>query len=396
VVIGGRVAQTGEMSAATAVQLTRGKLNRLAHAGFDSFAYRERAIGDLRAVLPFDAAWWWTIDPASALFTSGVFRPFPSDHAICGGLHGNEFGDTDFNKFRVLARRAGKAGVLSAATGGQLERSDRYQHMLAPLNYEHELRLALSDDSALWGGIALLREPGAPDFTPAEARHVASLGRILTEGLRIGIALGPVSVDCTPNGPGMLIVDDDLKILTMTPNAERWLEELTDGCPGLPDAVRSVVGYVRQLHDGDTTENLMPRARVRGASGRWLAIYASRAPETGSESANTAVIIQEARPSEIAPLIIHAYGLSPREAQVTSLVLQGLSTKEIADEIHVSRYTVQDHLKSIFAKFGVRSRRELVARIFDQYHWPRFGLGGNPPESDGAIAGIYQADNTLA
>lgn len=50
----------------------------------------------------------------------------------------------------------------------------------------------------------------------------------------------------------------------------------------------------------------------------------------------------------------------------------------------------------IFAKVGVRSRRELVARIFDQYYWPRFGLGGNPPEADGAVAGIYGADSTLA
>jgi DNA-binding CsgD family transcriptional regulator len=377
------------MSAAQASQRARGKLNTLAHAGLDSFAYRERAIGDLRAVLQFDAAWWWTIDPASALFTSGVFEPFPSDHAICGGLHSNEFGDGDYNKFRVMARRTAKAGVLSAATGGELERSDRYRHMLAPLNYEHELRLALSDESALWGGIALLRKPGAPDFTPAESRHVASLGQPLTEGLRIGIALGAASVDCTPNGPGMLIVDSDLNILTMTSSAERWLAELADGCPGLPDAVRSVVGYVRQLHDSGSADDQLPRARVRGTSGRWLVIHASRAIETGSESANTAVIIEEARPSEIAPLIIGAYGLSPREARVTSLVLQGLSTKEIAAEIHLSPYTVQDHLKVIFAKAGVRSRRELVATIFEQYHWPRFGLGGNSPESDGAISGIY-------
>ena len=380
------------MSAAKNFQLTRGKLNTLAHTGLDSFAYRERAIRDLRAVLPFDAAWWWTIDPVSGFFTSGVFEPLPSDHAICGGLHGNEFGETDYNKFRVLARRAGKVGVLSTATGGQLERSDRYRHMLAPLNYEHELRMALSDHSALWGGIALLREPGAPDFIPSEAGHVASLGQVLTEGLRIGVALGSVSIDTVPDGPGMLVVDDDLKILTITSNAERWLQELADGYPGLPEAVRSVVGYVGRLRDSDVPEDRIPRARVRGNSGRWLAIYASRVHQTGSQSANTAVIIQEAKPSEIAPLIVHAYGLSPREARVTSLVLQGLSTKEIAAELALSPYTVQDHLKVIFEKVGVRSRRELVAGIFDQYHWPRFGIGENPPEADGAVAGIYETD----
>jgi hypothetical protein len=189
------------MSAAATIQVTRGKLNRLAHAGLDSFAYRQRAIGDLRAALPFDAAAWWTTDPATALFTSCVFQPSPPDHAICAGVHGNELGDTDYNKFRVLARRTAKAGVLSAATGGQPERSDRYRHILAPLHYEHELRLALSDDSALWGGITLLREPGAPDFTPAEADRVASLGRILTEGLRIGIALGAPRSTAPPTAP---------------------------------------------------------------------------------------------------------------------------------------------------------------------------------------------------
>jgi DNA-binding CsgD family transcriptional regulator len=349
------------MSAAGAARSARGKLSRLAHAGLDSFGYRRQAIGHLRAVLPFDAAWWWTIDPASGLFTTGVFEPFPSGDTSGGGLHG----DGDYNTFRALARRTGKAGVLSAATGGHLERSDRYVNVLAPLNYEHELRLAQSANSALWGGLALLREPGAPDFTPAETRHIASLGQILTEGLRVGIAQKPA-----PGGPGMLVIDDDLKILTMTPNAEYWLDELAGGCPGLPDAVRSVAGYLRQFHDGDTSTDRMVRARVRGASGRWLSIHASPVRDTTPGPANTAVIIEEARPSEIAPLIIDAYGLSPREAQVTGLVIRGLSTAEIAAEIHLSRYTVQDHLKAIFIKVGVRSRRELVATIFDQHQAP--------------------------
>ena len=76
------------------------------------------------------------------------------------------------------------------------------------------------------------------------------------------------------------------------------------------------------------------------------------------------MIIELANPARIEPLLMAAYGLSEREQDVTQLVLQGYATTEIAERLVVSAHTVQQHLKSVFDKIGVRSRRELVGSLF--------------------------------
>jgi DNA-binding CsgD family transcriptional regulator len=62
-------------------------------------------------------------------------------------------------------------------------------------------------------------------------------------------------------------------------------------------------------------------------------------------------------------LVLSSLGLTRRESEVALLVLRGASTKAIGAELHLSAYTVKDHLKSIFDKTGVRSRRDLVAQV---------------------------------
>jgi DNA-binding CsgD family transcriptional regulator len=82
------------------------------------------------------------------------------------------------------------------------------------------------------------------------------------------------------------------------------------------------------------------------------------------------VIIEPAAPTEVAILLGQAHGLSTRESQICALVGRGSSTTMIARQLGISPYTVQDHLKSIFDKTVVHSRRELISQILFEEHWP--------------------------
>jgi DNA-binding NarL/FixJ family response regulator len=124
----------------------------------------------------------------------------------------------------------------------------------------------------------------------------------------------------------------------------------------------------------ETQPGLVPRVRLRTASGHWLVLHASRLSGP-SMLGQIAVIFEEAQPTEVAPLIVQAYDLSRRESEITQSVLRGLSTIEIAETLHISSNTVQDHLKAIFEKVGVRSRRELVGQLFAQQYQPRIAAG---------------------
>ena len=84
----------------------------------------------------------------------------------------------------------------------------------------------------------------------------------------------------------------------------------------------------------------------------------------GGDGAQVAVVLEPARPEQVAPVIARAAGLSPREREVAMLVLQGRSTTEVARRLFISPWTVQDHVTAIFDKVGVRNRRELAGEVF--------------------------------
>jgi DNA-binding CsgD family transcriptional regulator len=151
------------------------------------------------------------------------------------------------------------------------------------------------------------------------------------------------------------------------------LDELPDGDwetrGKLPPSVLAVAGRALRTAEHPDAPGEVALARVLSRSGRWMALHGAALVANGAR--RVAVIVEPAHPARISSLLMAAYGLTEREQEVTRQVLQGGSTAEIAEHLVVSAHTVQQHLKSIFDKTGVRSRRELVGKVFFSHYEPR-------------------------
>lgn len=348
----------------------------VARAGLDVETFAEEAIASVGRALRFDAACLATTDPATGLLTGA--RKY-------GGLVGRnehdqefglvEYGQDDPTAFTVLADRHVAAAGVHLQTRGDVDASPRMDQFMRPhFGFRDELRLVFTDDRGmLWGGLALFREDERP-FDADEVDFAAGLAHVFALGMRAGLlATLAAGRSGAIGGPAVLVVDAQDRVVRTSLGAEGWLAELAQGpASGGPLApVASLVGAARRFARGETS--VVPRSRVRAASGMWLVMHATPLSGPDGVSGEVVVTIEEARPPEIVPLVVAAFGLTPRERDVTQLVLQGLDTREIAAAVHLSAYTVQDHLKSVFEKAGVRSRRELVARIYFDQYVPRMG-----------------------
>ena len=324
-----------------------------------------------RPLIPFDAYCWHTVDPGTILFTGSVNR-----NVGCSGswLAHHEYVVDDVNKWSFLAHSGRIAGATSIDTHGDPSRSARHRSHEA-LGFGDELRVSLVVDGIYWGAAAFLRYADQPWFTEAEVSAMSALSPAVADGLRCTIASQAVRSELlVDHGPGVVVFDENGQPESTSAAAERWISELVeDPAPDRPSeskVVQAVAARARAIVSGTDPLEVAARARARTRHGTWLLLYGTRL--NGGTAGRTAVIIHPATPYDVAPVVALSYGLTAREAGVAMQCIQGRATKEIARALAISPYTVQDHLKSIFDKTGVRTRGELVGQIFLDHYATRW------------------------
>lgn len=356
----------------TRAERVRRDIQAAATAGMTTEQYVGTVLDLLRVAVPFDAVCLATADPSTTLLTSTY--KLGIDNARDREFAHYEYLVDDVNLYQDLARGPEPVGVLLDDTDGDPARSPRWRDFLVPhFGLEHEMRAALGTGGETWGLIGLYRQ-GTSRFSPAEAAFLTTLAPSVAAGLRASVVTTQAATTPTTDltGPAVLVVDVNGEVVSATSAAAEALSTLGPlSATGLPMPLPVLVAAARAFRQ--QRRPAPPRLRLRTDTLGWLVVDAAPLHDTVGRAGDIVITISPAGTHDLTPLLLSAYGLTASERRVVSGVLAGESTEQIARRLHLSPYTVQDHLKSVFTKADVRSRRELTARVFFDHYAPRLG-----------------------
>ena len=125
------------------------------------------------------------------------------------------------------AVRGHRAGATSLATHGDLSRSARHRSQEA-YGIGDELRASFLDDGVYWGAAGFLRDDDRPWFTEEDVHFLASLSQPIAEGFRRALIGTITTGEHFEDGPGVVVFDEQGRAVSISPAAERWIQEMIE------------------------------------------------------------------------------------------------------------------------------------------------------------------------
>ncbi|HZX06327.1 helix-turn-helix transcriptional regulator [Kribbella sp.] len=320
----------------------------LGTAGLGVAGLHAAAIEVVERVVGSELTCWAGIDPATLVIssmTSGADR-IPDEYEP--RLAETEYAGTVPNSFAEMARTSHPVARLSDLPHREVVGHRRLNEVWRPLGIEHEVRTTFVVDGDCWGAAGFVRS--GPDFSDRELEFLSAVAPAIGAATRVAVRTDAHGYRGGA-GPSIVVTDPTGTPRAITAAARSWQDELG---PRFGVLLKAVVTGTRAAVSG-TFE-----ARLQTPSGGWILMQGSRLI---GEDEEVVVTIEPASGRHLLGMLLAAYGLTAREREICLEVIAGRTTTAIAGRLAISPYTIQDHLKSAFAKVGVRSRGELVATL---------------------------------
>ena len=330
----------------------------IAAGGVDDRELRARILEVVKAFIPFDAYAFLLTDPATSVGCSPV--AMVPDLASLPSLIRMKY-LTPVNRWTALPS-SGSASLAQATTGPP-EGSQQWRDYLARFGIADVASVVFTDRFGWWGFLDLWRHDGF--FTADEVAALSHGIATVTSLLRGAQAAGFRTTESHPadRGPGALVLSPALDIRVETTQAEEWFTALVPPQGGRSPIPASAYNVAAQLLAVEAGVDSHPaQARVHLGGGTWLTLRADRlAGGEPAEQRDIMVTMEASSPAERRDIFSRSHGLTKRESELLRRLAEGDDTHAVARSMSISELTVQDHLKSVFAKTSTSSRRELLA-----------------------------------
>lgn len=337
------------------------RIERLCRDAAAERALRVVLLEELRRTVTFDWYAWLLTDPETEV-GSAPLADAPSLADLPRLIRCKYL--TTVNRWTALDA---PAVTLQMATRGAPEHSLVWREMLSSYGVVDVASLVFRDVHGCWGWLDLWRSDSNGPFNENDLAYLTATVVPVTDALRH--AQASTFDHATPlparTGPVVLVLSPLLEVKAQTAETEQYLRTLmpteSDRRP-VPAGAYNVAAQLLAVEAG--VDDHPPTARVHLDGGVWLTLRAARVDAVGPPAEqDIAVSIEPTSPAERRSLFARSHALSRRETELLNHLAQGEDTRTIAGALFVSEHTVQDHLKSIFAKTGAHSRRALLTRL---------------------------------
>lgn len=345
-------------------------------SGLSPEALGRRVMTALSTAIPCDGYRLFAVDPATLLINRLLDSSETDGWARAEWLRDVYLrsGEIGYIELPVLM----KSGLTAVAIHETQEASWGYPRELLsrldPASHRrlfHELRspvggtiLACFPSDRRWvAALQAYRRDSKNPFKSGDIAFVRLIAPTIGKGIAASIARErAMAVSMASGEPertsGVMVIAGNGKPSLVTPAGEKWIERIEESGKERESPIPTAVwAAIAQLKGNNQSSAAVIVPTTAGS----VRVEVSPAGSDGS----VAVVLAPERtpiPTE-AP---HDWPLTAGERRVVDLVLRGFPNSRIGEELFISVNTVEWHLRSSYEKLGVRSRLELLARLFHE------------------------------
>jgi DNA-binding CsgD family transcriptional regulator len=334
--LGGRPAYAHGVTGRLQVTRLATAVEHISAPGADDRTMRAQILDVIRGFVAFDSYAFVLTDPVTAVGCSPLAEV--PNLAILPDLIRLKY-LTPVNRWTTLPMSG--CASLQQATGGRPEQSLLWRERLAGLGIQDVISVVFADRYGCWGFLDLWRRQRP--FDDDEVAALSAARPAVTSRLRDAQAAGfnVTGIVTGHRGPGALVLSPTLTVRAQTPQTQEWLAALVPPESGHGPVPASAYNVAAQR-----------AARVAGTE--------------PVEDRDIVVTMEASSPSERRDLFSRCHQLTGREGELLRHLGEGMDTRTVSTRMSISEHTIQDHLKSMFAKTATSSRRELLAKSVGQ------------------------------